>query len=85
MESTCFYLLRTDGTDDNFSIRKCICKLFPKWGEKNQRQPNNFMARGRGRGGRPTAGRGDGARSSGARGGRGGRRGRGRARGRGRF
>ena len=32
MESTCFYLLRTDVTDESFSIRKCICKLFPKWG-----------------------------------------------------
>ncbi|KAL3137612.1 hypothetical protein ABBQ38_004889 [Trebouxia sp. C0009 RCD-2024] len=78
MESTCFYLLRTDGTDENFSVRKCICKLFPKWGQKNQRQPSDFISRG----GRSS---GHGGRSSGPRGGRGGRRGRGRGRGRGRF
>ncbi len=85
MTSTCFYLLREDGTDDNFSIRKCVCKLFPKWGEKNARQPNDFMPRGGGRGSRG-GGRG-GARGGrapmGNRGGRGGRRGRGRGRGRG--
>ena len=52
MTSTCFYLLREDGTDDNFSVRKCVCKLFPKWGEKNARQPNDFIPRGGGRGGR---------------------------------
>jgi hypothetical protein len=32
-ESNCFYLIRTDGSVDDFSVFKCINRLFPAYGE----------------------------------------------------
>lgn len=32
-ESNCFYLIRTDGSMDDFSVFKCINRLFPAYGE----------------------------------------------------
>ena len=30
--STCLFLLRADGSEDDMSARKCIARLFPAWG-----------------------------------------------------
>ena len=27
----CFHVLRTDGSAEDFSVRKCLLKLFPQW------------------------------------------------------
>ncbi|KAK9915157.1 hypothetical protein WJX75_005388 [Coccomyxa subellipsoidea] len=67
-ESNCFYLIRTDGSVDDFSVFKCINRLFPAYGE-SRNFPDSGGPRGRGRG------RGRGGRSSGRGRGRGGRRG----------
>ncbi|KAK9868901.1 hypothetical protein WJX84_010475 [Apatococcus fuscideae] len=83
-DSDCFFVIRNDGSREDFSIRKSVAGLFPLWGSSSESTRKTTQAdRGRGRG------RGRGARgsSSGGRGDRGGRGGGGRgfrARGRGR-
>ena len=32
MDSTCFFLLRTDGSMDDVSVAKCVARLFPAYG-----------------------------------------------------
>eukprot|EP00884_Botryococcus_braunii_P022479 jgi/Botrbrau1/8915/Bobra.0148s0029.1 len=58
-ESVCFYLLKDNGTEDNFSVRKCLATLFP-----DISAPKNFGNRrgegkrfGRGGGRSPSRGR----------------------------
>ena len=29
VSSTCFFVLHTDGTEEDFSLRKCLNRLFP--------------------------------------------------------
>lgn len=72
MESTCFFIMRTDGTKEDFSVRKCISNLFGVDLTQNNKKPGSF-GKGRGRGGRGGGGRGGrfGGRRGGGRGGRG--------------
>ncbi|KAK9816400.1 hypothetical protein WJX74_008289 [Apatococcus lobatus] len=88
IDSECFFVIRTDGSREDFSIRKSVASLFPIWGQQNpMKAAARATDRGRGLGRGPGRGRGEG-RGGGGRGrgggrgfrarGRGGRRGRGR-------
>jgi hypothetical protein len=82
-ETRCYTVIRTDGTTEDFSYRKCVEVLFPGY---TPNAPKNSGGRGGGRGGggrgrggggrgRGGGGRGGGGRGGGGRGGRGGGRG----------
>ena len=73
-DTRCYSVVRTDGTCEDFSYRKCVEKLFPGWTPPAPRNAGGKNAgRGGGRGGGGRGGRGGG----GGRGARGGGRGRG--------
>jgi len=91
--SPCFHLVRTDGTVEDFSTKKCVCALFPAYAAQQAAKPprqasnNDNKGGGGGNGGRHGGGNGGGQRSggrgggggyNGSRGGRGGGGGRGR-------
>ena len=77
--SRCFYLVRTDGSTDDFSYRKCVDKLMTL--PADMQIPSNKGGRGRGNGGSGGGGRGYmGGRGGGRRGSYRGGRGRGRGR-----
>ena len=89
--SPCFHLVRTDGSLEDFSTKKCVCALFPAYAAlqaaKPPRQPasndkgrhNGGGRHGGGGGGQRSGGRGGGSNAKGG----GGRGGGGRVRGRG--
>ena len=92
--SPCFHLVRTDGSVEDFSTKKCVCALFPAYAAQQAAKPprpasnNNDNGGGGTRGGGGGGGRhGGGGQRSGGRGGGGGNnnsRGGGRGGGRGR-
>ena len=69
----CFMIVRTDGTMEDFSYRKCAARLFPGYDPATFREKTGDARSGGGRGGRGgggRGGRGDGVGWRGARGGR---------------
>lgn len=86
--SPCFHLVRTDGSVEDFSTKKCVCALFPAYAAQQAAKPPRPASTddGRRNGGGGGSGRGGGGQRSGGRGGGGGgnSRGRGGSGGRGR-
>jgi hypothetical protein len=70
--TSCFFLIHSDGSDEDVSYRKCLAGLFPELKELAAGNASGAVAGGSGKG-RGGGGRGRG----GGRGGRGGGRGRG--------
>ncbi|KAK9826827.1 hypothetical protein WJX81_004820 [Elliptochloris bilobata] len=68
--TTCLFLLRVDGSEDDVSARKCVARIFPAWGAA---RASSFS----GKGGSTPRGRGRSMSAQGRDGGRGGSRGRG--------
>ncbi|KAK9815372.1 hypothetical protein WJX72_002394 [[Myrmecia] bisecta] len=81
-ESVCFFVQRTDGTEEDFSVRKCLATLFPAWGAGLKQKQGSRPSPGGRRGGRGGGGRFGGRGGGGDRGRRGGRGRGGRGRGR---
>jgi hypothetical protein len=71
----CFMIVRTDGTMEDFSYRKCAARLFPGYDPATFREKTGDARSGGGRGGRGGGGRGGGRGNFGRGGGRGGGRG----------
>ena len=47
-EADCFHVIRTDGSREDFSVRKSIAGLFPVWAKANAHRPHPPANRGRG-------------------------------------
>ena len=51
IDSECFFVIRTDGSREDFSIRKSVASLFPEWAKANPPKATaRIPDRGRGRG-----------------------------------